>query len=236
MSGNYGKVLLIEDDQVTAELVRSLLEEARFEVAVALDGPSGLARARAEAFDVMVLDVNLPGLDGLTLCLEIRKVCQSAILFLSSRGEDLDKVIGLEAGADDYLSKPFNARELVARVRALLRRSRRFPETPPEVEGTARWGELQIDEEARELRVAGQPVHLTATEFSLLLAFTQRAGRVLSRQQLMDLVWGADWVGDERTVDVHLRHLRNKILELHPHDYFPAVRGRGYKFVVPDAR
>ncbi len=221
-------ILVVEDDADTAEVIQLLLEQSHFEVILARDGVAGLAQVEKACPDLIISDVNLPLMDGLALCREVRKEHQVPILMLSARQEELDKVLGLELGADDYLGKPFSGRELVARVKALLRR-------PATQAGPAliRSGPLTIDPQAREVLVSGQAVSLTASEFSLLQVLASRPKRVLSRQQLADLALGEDWVGDERTVDVHIRRMRAKLQAQERHEYVTAVRGVGYKFVAP---
>ena len=245
MQDYYGQILVVEDDEDIARLLAVALESARFQVKVLGDGRLALESVLASAPDVIIMDVDLPGLDGLSLCREVRKFSEVPVLMLSALREDIDKIVGLELGADDYLGKPFNMRELVARVRALHRRSqsREHGEpdpSPPKPSSQAitdsevlDFGCLKIDLAARVVEVAGSSVHLTATEFSLLQALAQRPGRVFSRQQLLDLVWGPEWVGTDRTVDVHLRRTRSKLLEHSPHEFVEAVRGVGYKLALP---
>lgn len=238
--GEYGTILVVEDDEYVSGFVRLLLEEARFHVVIARDGQVGLQTFWELQPDVLVTDVNLPSLDGLSLCREVRKKSEVPILILSARQDEVDKVSGLEVGADDYLSKPFGHREFVARVRALFRRVPRSPLNVPPSAPTVppaqkmQFGPLVINVDAREVTLIQQPIHLTPTEFSLLHVLASRPGRVLSRQQLADLSLGHDWVGEERTIDVHLRRLRTKLLKIHPHDFLPAVRGVGYKFSAPE--
>lgn len=244
MQDYFGQILVVEDDEDIARLLAVALESARFQVKVLGDGRLALESVLAGAPDVIIMDVDLPGLDGLSLCREVRKFSEVPVLMLSALREDIDKIVGLELGADDYLGKPFNMRELVARVRALHRRSQSrehsepIPAPKPPRQTTADpevldFGCLKIDLAARVVKVAETPVHLTATEFSLLQALAQRPGRVFSRQQLLDLVWGPEWVGTDRTVDVHLRRTRSKLLEHSPHEFVEAVRGVGYKLALP---
>ncbi|MBT9585216.1 response regulator transcription factor [bacterium] len=236
-------MLVVEDDEDIARLLAVALESARFYVEVLGDGRQALESVQASPPDVIVMDVDLPGLDGLSLCREVRKFSDVPVLMLSALREDVDKIVGLELGADDYLGKPFNMRELVARVRALHRRtqSRERAEPPkPTAQATTdsevlEFGCLKIDVAARAVEVAGVSVHLTATEFSLLQVLAQRPGRVFSRQQLLDLVWGPEWVGTDRTVDVHLRRARSKLLEHSHHEFVEAVRGVGYKLALAQA-
>ncbi len=228
----YGKVLIVEDDEDVLELVRDCLEEAGFKTHGIQDGGSVLEWVAVNHPDVIVLDVNLPGMDGISLCRELRRKFNMPVLILSARGNEIDKVVGLEVGADDYLVKPFTPRELVARVRALYRRWTVFQPSgqPGQEVQLIRAGEIVIDCKGHTVEVKGNPVHLTPIEFSLLQVFASHPGQVLSRQRLLDLVWGEDFYGDERTVDVHVRHLRSKLKRFDTKDYLVSVRGVGYKF------
>lgn len=230
------RVLLVEDDADTAEVIRLTLEEEEFRVHHCGDGLAGLHWARQQQPEIVIADINLPGLDGLSLCREIRKFSEVPLLLLSSRRQDVDKIVGLEIGADDYLTKPFNPRELLARVRTIQRRLRlaSLAAAPPQGAERLRVGKLEIDLTSRELLVAGQPVHLTTSEFELLVAMASRPNRALSRDQWCELVWGSNWEGDGRSMDVHLRRLRGKIADRDQHEYFQAVRGFGYKFSPPE--
>lgn len=238
---SYGKVLLVEDDEGIAGLVRVALETANFDLTHVNEGRAGLASAVSGKFDVILLDVNLPGMDGLTILREAKKASNTPIMMLSARQDDFDKILGLEIGADDYLGKPFNPLELVARVRALQRRGKAagpvavavaaLPASDPSE--ILRVGELEIDSGARQVKVNGHEVHLTATEFEVLVTLANRPNRVLTRQQLMDMCWGPTWVGDEKTVEVHLRRMRKKMQAFTRHDYIQAVRGVGYRISPP---
>ncbi|MBS2034468.1 response regulator transcription factor [bacterium] len=223
-----GRVLVVEDDLRVAEMIRFALESANFQMVHVDDGRVGLEQAVSGQFDVILLDIRLPGMDGYSICREAQKQVTTPIMMLSDRREDLDKVLGLETGADDYLGKPFNPLELVARVRALQRRKRLGA---PEVasEDRLQLGHLQITPSSRQVTIQGQPVHLTATEFEVLVTMARRPGRVFTRQDLIDLCWGSDWVGFEKTVDVHLRRMRKKFSEWTDHDYIKSVRGVGYR-------
>ena len=240
---HFGRVLVVEDDEDVVRLLAGALQSARYQVESLGDGRQALDSVSVSVPDVIVMDVDLPGLDGLSLCREIRKFSDVPVLMLSVLRDDIDKIVGLELGADDYMGKPFNLRELVARVRALHRRSQSREATgiaasPPSQQASeaTEWlqrGCLRINLDTREIEVAGTLVHLTATEFSLLQVLAQRSGRVFSRQELLDRVWGQEWVGTDRTVDVHLRRIRSKFLEHSPHAFIEAVRGIGYKLSVP---
>ena len=217
--------LLVEDDRKLAALVAEFLGQNGVEAAVAPDAGHALAQLAARKFDIILLDLMLPGMDGLTLARRIRERSATPIIMVTARGDDADKIVGLELGADDYLAKPFNPRELLARIRAVLRRAQ-----PPDSEGRFASGGLVIDFAAREVLVDGARQNLTAHEFELLGALARNAGRVLSREQLLDLIKGgaADEAFD-RSVDVHVSRLRQKIEPdpRHPR-YVKTVRGAGY--------
>ena len=205
-------VLVVEDERDIADLVRYHVEKAGMRVVHAADGGTALRLARAELPDVVVLDLMLPGLDGLEVCRQLRREAATRrlpIIMLTARGEEVDRVVGLELGADDYVVKPFSPRELIARIRAVLRRS----DGPvPEPTGRAT-GELHVDEARHAVTVGGQPVELTAKEFGLLAALMRADGRVLGREQLLETVWGYGNAAEieSRTVDVHVRRLRAKL-------------------------
>lgn len=233
MANIYGQILIIEDESDIRCLIEATLQKAGYLTIATDEGAAGLEMIRSQAPDLVILDVGLPGLDGLSICREARKFYDAPILFLSAREEAFDKILGLEVGADDYLTKPFHPGELVARVRALQRRSQ--SNTRPAVDAGrdqefVRFAAFVIDTAGHAVAYDSQPVHLTRIEFSLLLLLVQRAGRVQTRQALLDELWGDDYVGDERTVDVHIRHLRQKLRAYDPTEYIYAVRGIGYKF------
>ena len=224
--------LLVDDDARLARLVTEYLGKHEIDVTVAADGERGLAALRRGRFDVVVLDVMLPGADGFEICRRIRASPELAplpIVMLTARGDDVDKIVGLELGADDYLAKPFNPRELLARIRAVLRRAgtSSAPRHPP-----FRTGALEIDFDAREATVAGRRVSLTHYEFELLATLARAAGRVLSREQLLDRLKGQDYEAFDRSIDVHVSNLRAK-LEPDPKAprYVKTVRGIGYVLV-----
>lgn len=226
---SHGRVLVVDDEDDIVELVSTYLEREGYEVFVARDGHCALESLDRVAPEVVVLDVMLPRLDGLEVCREIRRTRTVPILMLSARGDDIDKILGLEVGADDYLTKPFNPKELVARVRAMFRRLR-MPMTAADEDLIAR-GSLRIQVRAQSVEVEGRAVRLTPIEFNLLRVLAAQAGQVLSRQHLLDRVWGPDFYGDERTVDVHIRHLRAKLQEVTPgRQFVSAVWGVGYRF------
>ena len=224
MSTDNGTVVVIEDDPHIADLLDLYLRREGFRVLLAGDSESGLkVFAQADPW-IVILDVGLPGArDGFEVCREIRARSPVPVLFLTARDDEVDRVLGLELGADDYLVKPFSPRELVARVRAILRRTREGP-VPQDV--IALDG-MEVDLRRREVRRAGEVVALTTREFDLLAFLANNVGLALSRQQLLDGVWGTDWYGDERTVDVHVAQLRKKLGSDLP---LATVWGVGYRF------
>ena len=225
--GSRPKALVVEDEAPLAALVRSYLERDGFEVTIAGDGETAVELARANTPDVIVLDLMLPGIDGIEACRRIRSFSDAYVLMLTARAEEIDKVVGLSTGADDYVTKPFSPGELVARIRALLRRPRREAGSAP---GPRRFGDLVVDPLAREVRVRGEVVELTRLEFDLLDALSESPRVAFTRGQLLDRVWGPDWFGDEHVVDVHIGNLRRKLGEdgRSPR-YVRTVRGVGYR-------
>ncbi len=221
------KVLIVEDDQDIAELMAHALRKAGHDTERVASGRDALTRARAGRPDAIVLDLMLPGVDGLQVCRTLRSEGDTAtipIIMVTARAEEADRVGGLDMGADDYLTKPFSPRELVARVAALLRRARMAPAATPAV---LRYGEIVVDADRHEVTVDGTPVKLTAKEFLLLQYLLQRRGRVVSRDQLLTDVWGYQYTGGTRTVDVHIRRLREKIPALE--QAIETVKQFGYK-------
>ncbi|MEB2286790.1 MAG: response regulator transcription factor [Anaerolineae bacterium] len=202
-------ILLVDDEPHIIELASLYLKQDGFRVISAGDGLAALERIAQDSPALMVLDLMLPRLDGWEVCKRVRAESDLPILMLTARDDDIDKIVGLELGADDYLTKPFNPRELVARIKAILRRAE--PRRPREGEAPLRAGNLAVDPARREVRVAGRLVDLRAKEFDLLLALLENQGLVLSREKLLDLVWGFDFYGQTRTVDVHIAHLRAKL-------------------------
>jgi len=229
-------ILVVEDDRDIADLVALHLRDAGHDVETIHDGAAGLARAKAKGFDLVVLDLMLPGLDGLSVCRKLREgPSYIPILMLTSKSTELDRVLGLEIGADDYLTKPFSVRELVARVKALLRRVDAMADQQgvPEANNgrVIEAGGLHIDPTRREVRVDGKAVELTAKEFDLLLHFARTPGRVHTRLQLLDQVWGYGHEGYEHTVNSHINRLRSKIeQDASKPRYVLTVWGVGYKF------
>jgi two-component system alkaline phosphatase synthesis response regulator PhoP len=218
------KILVIDDEQDILDLVTAYLGPEGYDVRTASDGLVGLELARHFEPDLIVLDIMLPGLDGMELLTRLRRESEVYVIMLTARTEETDKIVGLSVGADDYVTKPFSPRELVARIKAALRRIR--GETGPVNE--LAFVHVRLDPEARRAWVGDQEVDLTAIEFDLLLALAQNAGRVLSREQLLQKVWGYDYYGDVRVVDVHIGHVRQK-LGKHS-DVIVTVRGVGYRF------
>jgi len=223
--GGRGTVLLVEDEESIAELVRLYLERDGFRVVWRTDGPSGLAAVASERPALVLLDLMLPGLDGFEITRALRAGSERVpLIIVTARDEEADRVLGLELGADDYVTKPFSPRELVARVKAVLRRAEAAP--APAVEAAMRVGELTVDPARREVRMAGRRVQLTAREFDLLAYLVRNRGIVLTRDQILDKVWGWRFPADTRTVDVHIRQVRAKLGDGAP---IWTVRGVGYK-------
>lgn len=220
------RVLVVEDDLDAAEVVRAYLAREGFEVSVARDGVSGLERALTERPALIVLDWMLPGLSGSEFLRRLRRERSTPVIMLTARTEESDRIVGLELGADDYVPKPFSPRELVARVKAVLRR------TGPPVTGGRREVEhrgLLLDPERREASLVGLDLELTTLEFDLLFVLMEAPGRVFSRNELIDRVWGGDFSGVDRVVDVHVSNLRQKLARLQGEDLLVTVRGVGYK-------
>jgi two-component system, OmpR family, response regulator RegX3 len=221
------RVLVVEDEESYRDALSFLLEREGFEVSLAETGPDALATFERDGADIVLLDVMLPGLPGTEVCRQIRKLSQVPVIMVSARDEEIDKVIGLELGADDYVTKPYSPRELLARIRAVLRRGIESPELVP---AALEVGSIRMDVERHVVTVRGTPVTLPLKEFELLEVLLRNAGRVLTRGQLIDRVWGADYVGDTKTLDVHVTRLRAKI-EDDPRAprLLLTVRGLGYK-------
>ncbi len=236
-AASRGTILVIEDDPDIAELLTIHLPDLGYAVDHAADGPTGLERVRSGAYALVVLDLMLPGLDGLEVCKRIRADDRYLpILMLTARAEEFDKVLGLELGADDYLTKPFSVRELMARVKALFRRmdidrQRAEGDHPP----VLRFGDLVVDAEKRKVTLRHQTVEVTAKEFELLLLFARHPGKAYSREELLDQVWGYQYSGYSHTVNTHINRLRNKI-EADPSNpvYIKTVWGLGYRFAESD--
>jgi len=216
------RILLVEDDPTIREMTQLALQRDGFAVDTAGDGATGLSAFRSQAPDVVLLDVMLPGVDGVSVCRTIREGSVVPIVMLTARTDAIDVVLGLEAGADDYVTKPFEPSILAARLRAVLRRVARHDASP-----ILHVRQLMIDRAGMEVHVAGEPVSLTPTEYRLLLELAEHSGVVCSRERLLEEVWGYVWAGDTRLVDMHVRRLRAKIGA----DMIETVRGAGYKLV-----
>ena len=223
-------ILVVDDEESIIELLRFNLEKEGYLVRVAKDGPEALERVEKEIPDLLVLDIILPGMDGLEVCRQLRlnpKYRQIPIIMLTAKGEVIDKVLGLELGADDYMTKPFSPRELLARIKARMRRK----SSPEEADSELVRGELRIDVNGFRVHVRGVETELTPKEFELLRVLVAHPGKVYSRDELLERIWGYEYDGDTRTVDVHVRHLRLK-LERDPSnpEYIETLRGIGYRF------
>ena len=218
------KILLVDDEQSIVNLATAYLRKEGYEVYTAMDGPSALKAARAFKPDLIVLDIMLPGMDGLEVLSHLRRESDVYVILLTARSEEADKVIGLSVGADDYLTKPFSPRELVARIKAALRRLRTGAGLPG-AEMLA-FEHVRIDTGSRQVWLNDKPVELTTIEFDLLKTLAEHRGRVLSREQLLEKVWGFDYYGEIRVVDVHVGHIRQKLGE----EFITTVRGVGYRF------
>jgi len=219
------KILVVDDEQSILALVSAYLRREGYEVYTAPDGPSGLQAARAFKPDLVVLDVMLPGMDGIEVLARLRRESDAYVIMLTAKSEETDKIVGLSVGADDYVTKPFSPRELVARVKAALRRLR--DAAGPSGSTTLAFRHVRIDTSSRQVWVDGEPVDLTPTEFDLLAVLAGHAGMVLSREQILQQVWGYDFYGEDRVVDVHVGHIRQKLGD---GDLIATVRGVGYRF------
>lgn len=219
------KILLIDDEVAILNLISAYLKPEGFEVFTATDGSSALQAVRAYQPDIIVLDVMLPGMDGVEVLTRLRRESEVYVIMLTAKTEETDKIIGLSVGADDYVTKPFSPRELVARIMAALRRMKSDGEA--RIGNILQYSHIRIDTGSRQVWVDSRPVELTQTEFDLLAALAEHRGMVLSREQLLEKVWGYDYFGDLRVVDVHLGHLRQK---LGNDQLITTVRGVGYRF------
>jgi two-component system alkaline phosphatase synthesis response regulator PhoP len=217
-------LLLVDDEKNIIELERMYLEKEGYKTEVAYDGKAALEKFRATRPAAIILDLMLPGIDGWEVCRRIRQESDVPIIMLTARDQDIDKIVGLELGADDYLTKPFNPRELVARVKAIFRRVAPASRTPRCV-----GGDITLDLERREVTVSGKPIDLRAKEFDLLAVLMQNPGIVLTRERLLEIAWGFDFPGETRTVDVHVAHLRKKLSGARTQ--IETVSGVGYKLV-----
>lgn len=217
-------ILIVDDEKEMRELLRLYLEQEGFTCVEADDGEAGLAMLANAHIDLIILDIMMPKLDGYRFCMHVRERSQVPIIFLTARSDEWDRVYGLKIGADDYIVKPFSPNEVVARVYAVLRRTKSSAETPPKYEA----GPIAVDEKARKVTVNGKPVVLTLKEFELLMLFLKHRGQVFTREQLLDRVWGIHYIGSTRTVDTHIKTLRIKLGEAG--QLIQTVWGVGYKF------
>lgn len=225
-------ILLVDDDPLITRPLARALQQAGFRASIASDGASGLAMALAEKPDLVVLDVLMPAMDGWAVCRELRQTSAVPILMLTALGEEVDRILGLELGADDYLAKPFSTRELIARLKALLRRVE-LDRLPREESSRLEVGPIRVDLGSRRAYKGEQELTLRYKEFELLALLMSRAGEVVTRAELFDRVWGTDWLGDTRTLDVHVRWLREKIEDDPGNPCFvQTVRGVGYRFTA----
>lgn len=224
------KILVVDDETAIVTTVQAYFEREGYEVKSALEGQQALTIARTFSPDVVILDIMLPGIDGLEVLRELRQNADPYVLLLTAKTGEEDRILGLKLGADDYVLKPFSPRELVARVQAIFRRQRKQGDNELE---TIQSGEFTIDPAARRAWRGGHELELTRIEFDLLLTLMENSGRVLSRDQLIEHVWGDEYFIEERVVDVHIRRLRNKIkLSKEDREYITTVRGSGYRFEV----
>jgi DNA-binding response OmpR family regulator len=229
------RLLVVEDDRTLRQALAFNLTREGYEVTTAADGEAALEAARNERLDLVLLDVMLPGMSGVEVLRTLRAAgVATPVIVLSAKGEEMDRVVGLKVGADDYVAKPFSRPELLARIEAVLRRQRREGDAP-ERDETLHFGTVHIDVGRRALSVDGEPVHLTTKEFDLLAHMAASPGRIFTRDQLLARIWGYDYVGDARTVDVHVSWLRGKLRRPGGHNWFRTVRGVGYAFAPPSA-
>ncbi|WP_026486477.1 response regulator transcription factor [Caldanaerobius polysaccharolyticus] len=222
------KVLIIDDDELLVKGLRLSLMQNGFAVDVAYDGRSGLEMARRNQHDVVILDLMLPEIDGLSVCRKIREVSNVPLIMLTAKGDDVDKIVGIEMGADDYVTKPFNTRELIARINALLRRSRNGYERKQDV---LEYGDLKIDARSRRVFLKGKEVELTAREYDVLYLLASNPGKVFSKDQILDRIWGYDFNGDIKTLNVYISKLREKLGDsTSDPKYIVTKWGSGYYF------
>ena len=224
------KILVVDDEKLIVKGIRFSLEQDDMEVDCAYDGEEALEKVRANKYDIVLLDIMLPKLSGLEVCQQIREFSSVPVIMLTAKGDDMDKILGLEYGADDYITKPFNILEVKARIKAIMRRTGGKPE-PEKKTQVIEAGDLKLDCEGRRIYIAGKEVNLTAKEFDVLELLVLNPNKVYSREKLLNLVWGADYPGDVRTVDVHIRRLREKV-ESNPSEpkYVHTKWGVGYYY------
>ena len=221
------KALVVDDEKAIVKGIKFSLEQDNIEVDCAYDGQEALDKAKAGNYDIILLDVMLPGLNGFEVCQQIREFSDCPIIMLTAKGDDLDKILGLEYGADDYITKPFNILEVKARIKAIIRRTGRTPDTAK----VMTFGDLKLNEEYRRVFVKDREINVTSKEYELLELLASTPGKTYSREELLEAIWGKDYPGDARTVDVHIRRLREK-LELNPSEprYVRTKWGAGYYF------
>lgn len=220
-------ILVVDDEKNIVQLARLYLNKEGYQVEAAYDGAQALEKAKSLRPALIILDIMMPEMDGLSVCKELRKTSNVPIIILTARDDDVDRIVGLELGADDYVTKPFNPRELVARVKAVLRRANQEAPSQPVLEADS----LRLDSASREVTIDGEPVKMRAKEFDLLAAFLRYPGIVLNRERLLQLVWGTDYYGDTRTIDVHVAWLREKLSRAERVN-IETVWGVGYKLMV----
>jgi DNA-binding response OmpR family regulator len=221
------KALVVDDEKVIVKGIKFSLEQDDIVVDCAYDGPTAVEMAKAKEYDIILLDVMLPGLTGFEVCQQIREFSDCPIIMLTAKGDDMDKILGLEYGADDYITKPFNILEVKARIKAIIRRTNRKTETAK----VMTFGELKLNEEYRRVFVKDREINVTSREYELLELLASTPGKTYSREELLEAIWGKDYPGDARTVDVHIRRLREK-LEINPSEprYVRTKWGAGYYF------
>ncbi len=230
------RVLVVDDEKLIVKGIRFSLEQDGMEVECAYDGEEALNMIRQEQFDIVLLDLMLPKLSGLEVCQQVREFSKVPIIMITAKGEDMDKIMGLEYGADDYITKPFNILEVKARIKAVIRRLGNEKQESAKTESVLEISDMRLETEDRRLYIAGKEINLTSKEFDVLELLVRNPNKVYSREKLLELVWGSDYPGDERTVDVHIRRLREKI-EPNPSEpkYVHTKWGVGYFFKGTDA-
>ncbi|MGL4741235.1 MAG: response regulator transcription factor [Sarcina sp.] len=228
------RILIVDDEAHIRELIKFNLEANGFKTIQAADGKEALEVARARQVDLIILDLMLPVIDGFEVCKEVRRdnvIGNTPIIMLTAKGEEIDKIVGLEIGADDYITKPFSVRELIARVKAQLRRTN----SSATEKNVVSFGDVIVNLQTREVKKAGIPVDLTLKEFEILKLLIKNKGSIITREVLLDRIWGYEYIGETRTVDVHIRHLRQKIEDDDKNPIFiQTIRGVGYKFISED--
>jgi len=228
------RILVVEDDRTLRQALAFNLGREGYEVLSATDGQMALDTARNQRLDLILLDVMLPGMSGVEVLRVLRRDgIGTPVIIVSAKADEIDRVVGLKVGADDYVTKPFSRPELLARIEAILRRNAQAAADPTQPEDRVEVGAIAIDRGRREVELGGVPIHLTAKEFDLLALLASHPGRIYTREQILERVWGWDYAGESRTVDVHISWLRAKLRDSGSHDYFRTVRGIGYAFSPP---